>query len=90
MDNKTKKFMYRLRERTSERAREMEERIAQRMDSIMSSDTDGKDAAPKKKGPAWIKGRRHNKPIGDPKGRIIDFLVGKTQVKSFNQRGERE
>jgi len=85
MHKNTKKFMYRIRERIANLEADIDERLSE----IMQAE------APKKvsvnSGPNWIDSDEiSDDPIGSSKGSIIDFLAGKTKVKSYSQRGKRD
>jgi len=83
MHNRTKKFMSRLHKRAQQLEEECEERVV----DIMK-----RPALPKKTvintGPEWLD-TSDVESYTQRKGAVIDFLVGKTKVKSYNQRGEK-
>jgi hypothetical protein len=83
MHIRTKKFMSRLRKHAQRLEEECEERIVDLMKRPASQNNPAAYA-----GPDWIDTsdvETHTK----EKGAVIDFLVGKTKVKSYNQRGEK-
>jgi hypothetical protein len=83
MHNRTKQFMSRLQNRAQRLEEECEERIV----DLMKRPTSKKKPVINK-GPEWIdtsEVESHTK----QKGAVIDFLIGKTKVKSYNQRGEK-
>lgn len=81
MHNRTKQFMSRLRERAEHLEAEFEDRIAELLKRPEPATEPQINT-----GPDWID-TSNVKSHTRKKGSAIDFLVGKTKVKSYNQRG---
>jgi len=80
MHSQTKKFMSSLRKRNNR----LEEDLQARLDDILEHDRADDD--PVNKGPAWID-TSDVETHTDEKGAIIDVITGRTEFKSFSQRG---
>jgi len=81
MHDKTQKFMNRLRKRNTR----FEDDLQTRLDEILEKEP-SKKKKPVNAGPAWIDTSDVEAHTAE-KGAIIDVLTGRTEFKSYSQRG---
>ena len=81
MPNQTQQFTSRLRKSNNR----LEEDLQARLDDILERDNH-KDDTPVNESPAWID-TSDVEAHTDEKGAIIDVITGRTEFKSYSQRG---
>jgi hypothetical protein len=84
MRSKTKTFMKRFQERTSN----LEHKAQQLRDKINSGAK--RTVQPVTPSPVWIGDRTGENAKYTDKGSLLDFLSGKVKIKTYNERNERD